>query len=343
MRVLVVHNRYSSRVPSGENLAVDDEVRWLREAGVDVHTHEVSNDDVLGARQSDQLRQAVASVWSFSAQRNVTAVLDRVQPDVVHVHNLFPLLSASVLWRAIGRTPVVWTVHNHRVLCVAGTNFRNGAPCHLCHPGWRLPGIRYSCYSRSEIGSAVITVASSIFRGIAKRRVTALAISNNVRDWLVGSAGFPAERVRVKHNGVDGPPSDDVPPAAGRRVFLFAGHVTDYKGIPLLLDAWERAQLPDDVELRIEPFGRSAAEALAYSRPVITTGSGGLSEIVDDHCGWITGRSPEVLARALEAAANDDAAIVQRAEAGRRRYADCFSPEATTAELVRIYENEMKR
>src|SRR6266508_2959484 len=262
MRVLVVHNRYSSRVPSGENLAVDDEVRWLREAGVDVHTHEVSNDDVLGARQSDQLRQAVASVWSFSAQRNVTAVLDRVQPDVVHVHNLFPLLSASVLWRAIGRTPVVWTVHNHRVLCVAGTNFRNGAPCHLCHPGWRLPGIRYSCYSRSEIGSAVITVASSIFRGIAKRRVTALAISNNVRDWLVGSAGFPAERVRVKHNGVDGPPSDDVPPAAGRRVFLFAGHVTDYKGIPLLLDAWERAQLPDDVELRIVGDG-PLADAVA--------------------------------------------------------------------------------
>ena len=76
---------------------------------------------------------------------------------------------------------------------------------------------------------------------------------------------------------------------------------------------------------------------------MITTGTGGLSEIVDDDCGWITGRSPEDLARALEAAVHDDAAVAGRADAARRRHAERFSPEATTAELVRIYENEMER
>ena len=33
MKVLVVHNRYSSRVPSGENVSVANEVGWLRDAG----------------------------------------------------------------------------------------------------------------------------------------------------------------------------------------------------------------------------------------------------------------------------------------------------------------------
>ena len=36
MRALLVHNRYSSRVPSGENAVVDDEARWLRAQGVEV-------------------------------------------------------------------------------------------------------------------------------------------------------------------------------------------------------------------------------------------------------------------------------------------------------------------
>jgi len=47
VRVLVVHNRYSGATPSGENVSVDLEVEGLRAAGVEVHRHEVSNDDVL--------------------------------------------------------------------------------------------------------------------------------------------------------------------------------------------------------------------------------------------------------------------------------------------------------
>ena len=58
MRVLVVHNAYSSRVPSGENLSVADEVAWLRDAGVDVAVHEVSNDTVVSAGAAGKARQA---------------------------------------------------------------------------------------------------------------------------------------------------------------------------------------------------------------------------------------------------------------------------------------------
>ena len=58
MRVLVVHNYYSSRVPSGENLSVHDEISWLRDAGVDVHTHEVSNDTGVAVEGLGKLRPA---------------------------------------------------------------------------------------------------------------------------------------------------------------------------------------------------------------------------------------------------------------------------------------------
>jgi glycosyltransferase involved in cell wall biosynthesis len=389
MRVLVVHNKYSSRVPSGENLAVDDEVRWLRESGVDVHLHTVSNDDVVGAGAADKLRQAAWANWSVPAGRALDATVERLTPDLVHVHNLFPLLTASVPWAALRRgLPVVWTVHNHRVTCVAGTNFREGQPCHQCRPGWRLPGVRYACYGDSRAASALLTGATSLFRRIARRRVRALAISDAVRRWLVEAGDFEPERVQVKYNGVAAPePTDDLPPAASNSTLLFAGHLAEHKGVRLLLDAWRRADMPHDTQLRLvgdgpladqvraaaaedarivwdghvpstempgllararaavvpsiwdEPFGRSAAEALGYGRPVVTTGTGGLAEVVDERSGWITGTDSDALAKALVEAATSDAAVSQRAEAARRRHHDLFSPEATTKALVAIYES----
>jgi glycosyltransferase involved in cell wall biosynthesis len=389
MRVLVVHNRYSSRVPSGENLMVDDEVRWLRDAGVEVETFAADNDDLVGAPPTRRLRQAAESVWSVSAQRRMAAAIGQLQPDVVHVHNLFPLLTASVPWTAARRRlPVVWTVHNHRLTCVIGTNFRDGHPCHLCRPGWRAPGIRHACYGGSAMASGLVTTATAAFGRVARRHVTAVTISRAMKGWLTETAGFPPERVHVKYNAVTGP-TTSVPSAATNRRFLFAGYLTDYKGVPLLLEAWRRADLPPDAELCVlgdgplaervrdaagadpriswaghvpaaevtghlararavivpsvweEPFGRAAAEALAYGRPVITSGTGGLAEIVDGASGWVTGTDPDDLAKVLALAATSDEDVAQRAGAATRRYRRLFSPEASVRELTRIYETAL--
>jgi len=388
LRVLVVHNRYSSKVPSGENLSVADEVRWLGEAGVEVELHTVSNDDVLGRGAVRQVRQALETPWSPAARRRFEQAAESFRPDVVHVHNLFPLLTASVPWAALRRDlPVVWTVRNHRLVCVDGTHFRDGAPCHLCRPGWRLPGIRYGCYRDSKVGSALVTAATAAFGRVARRRLTAVAISRTMRDWLVDRAAFPAERVRVKYNGIAPPPAPDAAVAGASRSFLFVGKLAPYKGLDLLLDAWRRAALPDGAELRIlgdgpmasevaaaagedrritwvghvpaadipghlaaaravivpsvwdEPFGRVAAEALAHARPVITTGLGGLQEIVDERCGWLTGTDPEHLAKAIAEAAASDTAVADRAAAAVHRHRQLFSPEATTEALIAIYES----
>lgn len=400
MRVLVVHNEYSSRVPSGENLCVRDEVAGLRAAGVEVVVHTVSNDAGMGVRGPAKIGQAVGMAWSAAARRRFVDELERVQPDVVHTHNLFPLLTSSVPWSAIrARLPVVWTCHNRRVVCVEGTHYRDGAPCTDCRPGWRVPGVLHGCYQRlavarglatpaeSVVASGLVTLSTSVFRAVARRHVIAIAPADNVRRWLVDSAGFRADRVRVKYNGVPQPhPSRSIPPPSDCDVFLFAGQLADYKGLPLLLDAWSRASAPrarlriigegmcaPDVEsaaaaddrisfvgplppedmtgeyarARVvvtpsttpETFGRVAAEALAHGRPVITSGLGGLGEIVDDGSGWVTGVDPSALAAAIDEAATSDAVVAAKGEAGRARYAELFSPEATTAALLAVYRD----
>jgi glycosyltransferase involved in cell wall biosynthesis len=428
MRVLVVHDRYSSRVPSGENLAVDDEVRWLVEAGVDVARHEVSNDEIISPGPLARARAGIEAMWSLSARRRFLKVLDDHRPDLVHVHNLFPLLTGSVPAAARRRgLPVVWTVHNRRVRCVAGGNFRDGGSCHECRPGWRVPGTVHRCYAGSAAASALVTASSSLFRSTARSQgVTAIAISEDIARWLRSSGGFGGDRVRVKHNGVAGPDAPITRPA-DHAAFLFLGRLAEDKGVRLMLEAWRRADV--DAELRIvgdgdladdvraatatdprvtwigqvspdqtgpevdasravivpsiwhEPFGRTAAEALAYGRPVITTGRGGLSEIVDESTGWVTGVDPDAMAaalveaagsadaiqrrsdraaarhardagwiagtdaaapaRAIDEAASSDAVVAAKGAAGRARHAELFSPEATTAALIDIYREAM--
>ncbi len=388
MRVVVVHNRYSSLTPSGENVSVAQEVEGLRAAGVDVTVHETSNDEVLGGGVAVRVRSAAGSVWSPGAASRFGAVLDRARPDLVHVHNLFPLFTSSVPGRAVrAGLPVVWTARNLRVLCVEGTHFRDGADCADCRAGWRVPGIRHGCYRGSVAGSALITGATSIFRRLARTRLQTIAISETLRDWLVAEAGFDPDRVRVKYNPIPAPGSAAAvgDPSAGRE-FLFVGKFAVYKGIDLLLDAWGRVSAPEarlcfvgdgpqadtvraaaardpriewtgqlpvaEVAARMaaaravvvpsvwdEPFGRVAAEAFATGRPVITTGRGGLREVVGDEAGWVTGTDPAALAAAIDEAAASDEAVAARGAAGRTRHARLFSVEATTAALMELYES----
>ena len=389
MRVLVVHNRYSSRVPSGENLAVDDEVRWLRDAGVEVDRHEVSNDDLVSPTVWSSLRNGASAVWSPRARRRFLAAVDGRNPDVVHIHNLFPLLSASVPQAARRRRiPVVWTVHNRRVRCVAGGNFRDGNPCHECTPGWRAPGVVHRCYAGSTVGSAVVTASSSIFGTIARRpgALTAVAISREVARWLVTEGGFRSSDVVTKYNGVAGPLAPPPPPGTAG-AFAFVGRLSAYKGVALLLEAWKLAdvdarltivgdgEMDDEVRAAaardrritvvggvpanevsnhlaaaravivpstwIEPYGRTSAEAMAHGRPVITTGTGGLAEIVDEACGWRTGISATAMADAIRAAAASDAEVDRRGRAAAERHARLFSPEATTRALVDVYRSAL--
>lgn len=388
MRVLVVHNRYSSRVPSGENLAVDDEVRWLRDAGVEVHRHEVSNDDMIDPGPLARARDGVEAVWSWRARQRFVAAIDDARPDIVHVHNLFPLLTSTVPMAARRRgLPVVWTVHNFRARCIAGTHFRDGAPCTACRPGWRTPGVVHRCYADSLAASALVTASTSLFRAWGRRDgVVPVAISEAMGRWVSTAAGFPADQVRVKYNGVAvAAPSPDDPPPGSSAAFVYAGRLSHEKGVDLLLEAWgrttttaelrfvgsghrreaiERAarddprivlvgQVDGDETIRHlrearavivpsvwdEPFGRVAAEALANERPVVTTGRGALSEIVDGSCGWVTGLDPRALARAIDEAGEDDDAVDSRGLAGRRRYETTFAPEPTTLALIRIYED----
>src|SRR5215475_4824765 len=91
LRIMVVHNWYRSANPSGENRVVERESAALSARG-----HEVIRFD----RHSDEIAQwpllrktglPTRIVWSREARQDLRERLRSERPDVVHIHNTFPL------------------------------------------------------------------------------------------------------------------------------------------------------------------------------------------------------------------------------------------------------------
>jgi glycosyltransferase involved in cell wall biosynthesis len=238
MRILVAHSRYRSAAPSGENRVVDQETAALTALGHEVELFERRSDDIEAWPAVRKAALPAAVVWNGGARRDLRAVLRSSRPDVVHVHNTFPLLSASVLYacRDAG-VPVVATLHNYKLACASGDFFRDGAVCHECADGAPVGALRHGCYRGSRAATAPVALAAVAHRRAWRTMVAAYAcISASQRDLLRG-VGLPADRVFVRHNMI---PALAATAVTRRPEVVYAGRLDATKGVPVLLAGWDR-------------------------------------------------------------------------------------------------------
>jgi len=248
VKILVVHNRYRSSAPSGENRVVDQESSALVARGHTVEHFERRSDDIERWGMARRAMLPITVVWNEEARRSLTRVLRKLRPDVVHVHNTFPLIGASALtscWDE--RVPAVVTVHNYRLLCASGDLFRDGLPCHDCI-GKAIPisGVVHRCYRRSAASTLPITLEMATHRKAWRTRVSAYIFISQAQQRLHSGLRLPPERIFVKTNLV---PSTISPANVSGREPLVAylGRLDAAKGVPLLMEAWDRfrASKPD--------------------------------------------------------------------------------------------------
>ncbi|WP_413099775.1 glycosyltransferase [Streptomyces sp. Inha503] len=237
MHVLVVHNRYASAQPSGENKVVDQEVALLRAAGHRVGVFERRSDDIAARSLLGKAAVPLLVPWNPAVRAELATRLRTERPDVVHVHNVFPLLSPAVLAAcADAGVPAVATLHNYTQVCPPGTLQRDGRPCAECVGSAPLPAVRHGCYRGSRLATVPLAVSLSVNRrrwwsGVERF----FCISAAQRDVLVG-AGMPAERLVVKHNFV---PDPGARREGGGEHLLCLGRLAEAKGIRLLMAAWD--------------------------------------------------------------------------------------------------------
>lgn len=245
MRILLVHNRYRSGTPSGENRVVDQEGEALTALGHEVMRFGRCSDEIEQWSVPKKASLPARVVWSRETYRDLTAVLREQRPEVVHVHNTFPLLSAAVLYACRDtRVPVVATMHNYSLACANGMFFRRGAVCHDCTRGLPARAVVHGCYRGSPAATVPVALARSVHRQAWRSLVSAyIFISASQRD-LHREIDLPASRQFVRYNLI---PHRSGPRVARTPTVIYAGRMHEVKGVPLLMAGWDRYRA-DSVE-----------------------------------------------------------------------------------------------
>jgi glycosyltransferase involved in cell wall biosynthesis len=176
------------------------------------------------------------------AVADVDALISAERPDVLHLHNPWPLISLSVVPTAHRRgVPVVATVHNHRHSCMRGSYFRDGHDCRQCE-GLSLPwpAVQHGCYRDSRLQSVPMAAAFRLHRKDQRAVDRYVALTQPIADSILRSGLVTADQVVLRPNSVP----DPGPPTPPGRGLLYVGRLSVEKGVPLLLQAWAAAGRP---------------------------------------------------------------------------------------------------
>ena len=238
MRVLLVHSRYRSAMPSGENRVVDQESEELARAGHEVRRFEKDSDEIEHWSAAQKALLPARVVWS----RESTASWPRRCADTAPTSSTCTTRSR---WSApLCCTPAGtrrcrwWPPSTTTGWCAPAANFiRQGAVCHDCMGRCRLRGLVHGCYRGSRAATAPLVVATVAHRRAWRSLVSAYVfISAAQRDLHLG-LDLPTGRVFVRHNMI---PYRDIQPAPRDPVVAYIGRLEEAKGVRLLMAAWDR-------------------------------------------------------------------------------------------------------
>jgi glycosyltransferase involved in cell wall biosynthesis len=245
MKILLAHNRYQHR--GGEDTVYEQERDLLAANGNEVVEY-LKDNRQLG--ELSKLKLATTALWSSDAYRELSELIAKARPDVVHVHNTLPQISPAIYYAASrSGVPVVQTLHNYRLLCANGLLMRDSVVCEDCiGKAIPWPAIRHGCYRQSRpatlavVGSTIVHRAVGTFRRQVARYIAMCEFS---RSKLL-QAGVMPDRIVLKPNfAVDKHEGRDL--QAPRSGALFVGRLSAEKGIDVLVNAWK--DVPIDLAL----------------------------------------------------------------------------------------------
>ncbi len=179
-------------------------------------------------------------IYSGEARRNISRLIDDVRPDVAHIHNCHSHLTTSILapLRRAG-IPIVWTLHDYRLVC-PNSNFLSGYEiCERCLPNRFHHAVLRKC-KRGSAGASFVAMAATLYDRMTRvqSRVQRFIAPSRFLAGKLAEGGFDPARITTLPNFVDAGafhsrPDDDYA--------VYFGRLSREKGVDILLEAMARA------------------------------------------------------------------------------------------------------
>jgi glycosyltransferase involved in cell wall biosynthesis len=245
MKICLVHNAYGKF--SGEEAVVEGTCRLLVEHGHELLLFTRSSAEIPKMRFG-KIRAFLSGIYSLSSKKAMRRLLAECKPDIVHIHNVFHLISPSVLGecRKAG-VPVVMTVHNYRLVCPNGLHMVAGRVCEKCRGGKEYWCVLQNCEGSlfKSLGYALHTYTARKFRLFADNVTMFVPLTEFHRNRLI-SDGIPPERIIVIPNMVSVEHEAKSHPLG--EYVAFVGRVSAEKGVRTLITAVQKCP---DIPFRI--------------------------------------------------------------------------------------------
>ncbi len=234
MKIIQLFNR--RRFSGGEDRIVDIIENLLKKKGEQICTIRRSLDE-LGEGFCAKIKAFIFGIYSQASYRYIKRLINVESPEIIHVHNLYPQLTLSVLsaCRDAG-VPVVKHCHDHSLSCPITNHYRDKKICFMCQGGKEYWCVLKNC--RKDIFESVAyATRSAIVRNLDsfRKNITLyIAISDYIKDYIIAQ-GYPQERIVTLPNPIYKMPSTRADVSSGGYV-AYVGRLTYEKGIKTLLD-----------------------------------------------------------------------------------------------------------
>jgi glycosyltransferase involved in cell wall biosynthesis len=252
---LIVHCSYKYR--GGEDTVVDEEMSLLKKAGIQVELLEFQND-------KNTLLKLAQMPFNFASYQRTCKTVKQFRPDIVHIHNLHFAGSASVLYALKHKqVPFVITLHNYRMLCPSAILF-NGGQLYLKSIEQRFPwdAVKKGIYKNSKLLTFWVSLSTKLHQRLGTWNLSSryIVLTKHAQQVFLNSGlKLGKNKLIVKPNFCS---STTVVKADRSDQFLYAGRLTEEKGILLLLEVFSSSPY----RLKIAGDGPLRQEVQEYSR-----------------------------------------------------------------------------
>lgn len=234
MKVLLIHNKYQHT--GGEDLVFEMEHDLLKGHGHTVEKIIFDNHDIRD--WFSKISAGAGMIYNRQSARALGKEIGNVKPDIIHVHNFFPLASPSIFYtaRACG-VPVVVTLHNFRLICPSACFLYDGKIYdRSLHSRFPLDAIVKGVYRNSVVDTAAVVLMTSLHNLVGTWRTKVdrfIVLSHFAKNkFMESKVGIRDAQFAIKPNfSEDHGESDD------RRAhfYLYAGRLSPEKGIGVVL------------------------------------------------------------------------------------------------------------
>jgi glycosyltransferase involved in cell wall biosynthesis len=254
--ILLVHDFYQKR--GGEDAVVEDLKAMLEARGHTVETFFVYNNEIEHYSMLDKALVLPRTLYNPRPLRHLSRRLAAKKIDLVHIHNIWPLISPSLFFLLNRqRVPYLQTIHNYRYVVANAMLYKGDVdPANRKIKMARRKG---NNYRNSYLLTLTywLTARFVRFSGVIDKGCGALQLLGPF-GHAVHRQIFDPDKLVVLGNFLPDKRVREMAPLPKENYYLFLGRLSEEKGVFTLLKAF--CAIESDAMLKIAGTGPMEAE-----------------------------------------------------------------------------------